>query len=280
MSASPFTLLCLDVDGTLLNSRHEISPGNLAALRCAAEQGVTIALATGRRYSFVLPIAEQLPGDVYLLSSNGAVIRPRHRPPIYSRHLARATAIEVLRRLDDWRGHAVVTFPVDGAGELIMEDAEQAARAFPGWLDQNLAFVQFRRPLETALDRDPVQLMYGGTLAQMERIRALLAAASLTSHLRLCETLYPHRDLAILDVLHAEVNKGAALAWLSQRLGLRPEAVMAVGDNFNDIEMLEFAGAAFLMANAPPGLARPHWRRTLDCDGDGVAEALRSVGLA
>lgn len=267
-------MLALDVDGTLLDSRHQLTPRTLQALESAAARGIVFVLATGRRTTFVKPIAEQLPGTVYLIASNGAIVRPLRGDDLFTRLLPRNRARQVVQALDAWRRHAVVTFPVEGTGELVMEDAADALRTFPGWLQQNLPWVRFCDPLEASLCIDPVQLMYGGTVAQMEQARQELLAAECSRWLRLSQTVYPHRDLSILDVLDHDVNKGAALARLAARLGIAGQEILAIGDNFNDIAMLEFAGTSVLMGNASPDLDRPGWHRTLDNDHDGVAWAL------
>lgn len=267
-------LLALDVDGTLLDSRHQLTPRTLEALQAAADRGIVLVLATGRRTTFVRPIAEQLPGTVYLVASNGAIVRPLDGDDLFTRLLPRERARQVVQALDAWRRQAVVTFAVEGAGELIMEDADDALRTFPGWLQQNLAWVRFCAPLEDALHVDPVQLMYGGTVAQMEQARQQLLAAECSAHLRLSQTVYPQRDLSILDVLDRDVNKGAALARLAAMLGIEAGEVMAIGDNFNDLDMLEFAGTAVLMGNASGELDRAGWHRTRDNDHDGVAWAV------
>lgn len=272
-------LMALDVDGTLLDSRHELTARTIEALQAVAERGILVVLATGRRTTFVRPIAEQLPGTVYIIASNGAIVRPLRGDDLFTRLLPRERARQVVQILDAWRRQAVVTFPVEGAGELIMEDAADALRTFPGWLQQNLAWVRFCEPLEDSLQIDPVQLMYGGTVEQMEQARRELLAAECSAHLRLSQTVYPHRDLSILDVLDGEVNKGAALARLSAMLGIEAGEIMAIGDNFNDIDMLEFAGTPVLMGNASAELDRPGWHRTRDNDHDGVAWAVEELVL-
>ncbi len=272
-------LLALDVDGTLLDSHHQLTSRTRKALEAAAGRDIIFVLATGRRPTFARPIAEQLPGTVYLIASNGAIVRPLHGDDLFTRLLPRERAIQVVQALDEWRRQAVVTFPVEGAGELVMEDAADALRTFSGWLQQNLAWVRFCKPLENALQIDPVQLMYGGTVAQMERARQQLLAAECSANLRLSQTIYPHRDLSILDVLDGEVNKGAALARLAAMLGVDAGEIMAIGDNFNDLDMLEFAGTPVLMGNASADLDRPGWHRTRDNDHDGVAWALEEIVL-
>ena len=72
-------------------------------------------------------------------------------------------------------------------------------------------------------------------------------------------TEYEHRDFSLIDITDRAATKGHALAWRASQLGLMPEQVMAIGDNFNDLDMLEYAGLPVLMGNAVPGLLERGW---------------------
>ena len=93
-------------------------------------------------------------------------------------------------------------------------------------------------------------------------------------------TEYVHRDFSLIDVTAPTATKGRALAWRAAQLGVSREEVMAVGDNFNDVEMLEFAGTPVVMANAVDGLKERGWYVTGHQDEAGLAEAIRRFALA
>ncbi len=289
MSAA-IQLLAVDVDGTLLDSQHRLPPRNAAALAAAAERGVVIALATGRRFNFVRPIAAALGCPSLVIASGGGLVREMEaggRPGAeWFRHfLPRDKARAVLAALAPYEDQAVVTMPEGAAGrELWMtpesEQAAAARRVFAGWMAGNREQMAYAAPLESCLTTDPIQLMYAGTLAQDQAISAELAARPLAAGLTLLRTLYPRRDLGILDILDAGVDKGAALAAVASRLGIPADAVAAIGDNYNDVGMLTFAGRAVLMGNAHAAMDRPGWARTADNDHDGVARAVEMLGLA
>jgi hypothetical protein len=99
--------------------------------------------------------------------------------------------------------------------------------------------------------------------------------------LTLHRTEYPARDLSILDILPAGCSKGAALLSLAATRGIELSQILAIGDNWNDVSMLEVAGSAVLMDNAPEdlkALARERgWRVGLTNIGDGVAEAIEAA---
>jgi hydroxymethylpyrimidine pyrophosphatase-like HAD family hydrolase len=92
-------------------------------------------------------------------------------------------------------------------------------------------------------------------------------------------TEYASRDFSLVDVTSADATKGQALAWRARQLGLTPAEVMAVGDNFNDVAMLEFAGHPVVMGNAVGGLLSRGWHVTGHQDDAGVAPALRRFVL-
>ena len=92
-------------------------------------------------------------------------------------------------------------------------------------------------------------------------------------------TEYLHRDFSLVDITAPDATKGRALLWRAEQLGIGREEVMAVGDNFNDLDMLEAAGIAVVMANADPALHRPGWRRTGHQNEAGLAQAIERWAL-
>jgi hydroxymethylpyrimidine pyrophosphatase-like HAD family hydrolase len=132
-------------------------------------------------------------------------------------------------------------------------------------------------PLEDALVSDPVQAMFCGPIGRMRQARALLAGCAVEERITVLRTEYPHRDLAIVDVLNHGCSKGRALERLARQRGMSRDEVMAIGDNFNDLEMLAFAGLPFIMGNACAELKWRGWPVTLTNDQNGVARAVESV---
>jgi hydroxymethylpyrimidine pyrophosphatase-like HAD family hydrolase len=124
---------------------------------------------------------------------------------------------------------------------------------------------------------DPVQAMFCGTIPRMHKALAKLATAGFENEITVLRTEYPVRDLSIVDILNQGCSKGHAVErWAGYRKIPRTE-VMAIGDNYNDIEMLAFAGYPFIMGNAADELRRPGWSVTLRNDQCGVAAAVEQV---
>ncbi len=273
----PIRLIAIDIDGTLLGAQLQISAANLAALRRAREAGIEIVLVTGRRHAFALPVAAMLGFDLWLISSNGAVTRSTKGELFHRDLMPAATARKLVSKMDAFRGNAVVTFDIETRGALVLERADELHASISRWLEKNAAFIEFVVPLERALVSDPVQVMFCGTLARMAEAERALASAGMDGEITVLKTEYVARDLSIVDVLNQGCSKGHALERWARHRGLARAQVMAIGDNYNDREMLEFAGVPVIMGNACSELKQNGWMVTLPNDQDGVAAALETV---
>ena len=275
VSADPIRLIALDIDGTLLNPQFQISSADLGALRRAHQRGIEILLVTGRRHTFALPIAQQLGFDLWLVSSNGAVTRSLAGDTFHRDLLPRETCRELCGVMQEFRGQTVLTFDRHGKGTIIVERLRELEASIQRWLEKNMEYIDFVIPIENALTTDPIQAMFCGPVALMQKAQEVLGNCRLP--VTVLRTEYPGRDLCIVDVLNAECSKGHALErWACQR-GYRREQVMAIGDNYNDIEMLAFAGRPFIMGNASEELRGRGWTLTFSNAENGVAAAVQHV---
>ena len=268
-------LVAIDLDGTLLNSRREISEGNRRALLEAVEREVQVVIVTGRRFHSALPLVSQIPCLVTLITSNGALIADSSGEVLHRDFLPRDVAQQVLEFAREYRPYSVAIFHTPGYGQVTMQD--NAVDEGPlGWYTQTSAHCLRLVPdLEAALDRDPIQIMIGGPHARIEPAEMLLAESPIRSSIHLTWTKYLTTKISILDVMNRGCSKGRALKIWAERCGIHPGEVMAVGDNLNDLEMLQYAGLPVLMGNHCPELDRPDWTLTLPNDEDGVAAAIR-----
>ena len=270
-------LIGIDVDGTLLDSRGHLPPANRDAIRDAVDSGIHVALVTGRSYPFAKPVAETLPASITLIVSSGAVERTTEGDVLARRLLDRRVAVDVLEATRPNRDHAALIFDRDEANQIIFEtmDWEHPGRK-AYWL-RNHHLIGQMVPLEEALIEDPVEVMFNGAADAMRVLTDALRQQAGAYAVSLTE--YVHRDFSLVDVTAATATKGRALAWRAEQLGLRPDQVMAVGDNFNDVEMLEYAGVPVVMGNAVEGLKRPGWHVTRHQDDAGLAHAIRQFAL-
>jgi Cof subfamily protein (haloacid dehalogenase superfamily) len=273
----PVRLIAIDIDGTLLDPQFQVSEANLRTLRRAHEAGVEIVLVTGRRHTFAMPVAAALGFDLWLISSNGAVTRSTGGELFHRDLLPAATARKLIAHMDEFRGNAVLTFDREDRGALVIERADELHASISRWMEKNAAFISQAVPLEDALTTDPIQAMFCGTIARMAEAQRRLAAAGMGGEITVLKTEYEARDLTIVDVLNHGCSKGHAVARWAARQGIAREQVMAIGDNHNDIEMLEFAGVPVIMGNAAAELKRSGWTVTLGNDRSGVAAAIEQA---
>jgi Cof subfamily protein (haloacid dehalogenase superfamily) len=270
-------LLAADIDGTLLNSRFEISGPDLAALRRAHAEGVEIILVTGRRHTFALPIAEQLGFDLWIISSNGAVTRSLAGETFHRDLLPAETCRKFCQTMRDFRGNMVLTFDTNDKGAIVLEHMQELNASIQRWLEKNLQYIDFVIPVEDSLTTDPVQAMLCGPIPRMHQALEVLSSCGFESEITVSRTEYPVRDLSIVDILNQGCSKGHALKRWAEHRGLTPEQVMAIGDNYNDVEMLAFAGQPFIMGNASQELKERGWNVTLSNDEHGIAAAIEQV---
>jgi hypothetical protein len=145
------------------------------------------------------------------------------------------------------------------------------------WLEKNIEFIEFVVPIESAVIADPVQAMFCGPILRMQEALQALELSGLKDRITIVRTEYPLRDLSIVDILNRDCSKGHALERWARHRGIPREQVMAIGDNYNDVEMLAFAGVPFIMGNACAELKSNGWQLTLSNDECGVAAAVEQV---
>jgi Cof subfamily protein (haloacid dehalogenase superfamily) len=273
----PIRLLAVDIDGTLLNPEFQISPADLAALRRAQAEGVEVIVVTGRRHTFALSIVQQLGFDLWIISSNGAITRSLSGETFHRDLLPAETCRRVCGAMRKFRGNTVITFDRETHGAIVLENMHELNASIQRWLEKNMQYIDFVIPIEQSLTTDPVQAMFCGPIERMHQALATLAASGLQNDITVLRTEYPVRDLSIVDVLNQGCSKGHALERWAHYRGIAREQVMAIGDNYNDIEMLAFAGLPFIMGNASEELRRNGWTVTLPNDQNGVAAAIEQV---
>ena len=277
MKSTPIRLIASDIDGTLLNPQFQISKEDLTALERAHAAGIEIVLVTGRRHTFALPVAKQLGFDLWLISSNGAITRSLSGETFHRDLMPRETCRELCTAMQAFRGNTVLTFDKETKGAIVLEHLDDLNASIRRWLEKNMAYIEFVVPIERALTADPVQSMFCGSMVRMSEALRALEGSGMGNRITILRTEYPDRNLSMIDVLNAGCSKGHALERWAAHRGLGREQVMAIGDNHNDVEMLEFAGLPVIMGNACEELRGRGWTVTLGNDQCGVAAAVAEV---
>jgi len=285
----PVRLVAIDVDGTLHPTfGQQISKRTAQALKAAQRAGITVAIATGRRLNYTAPLLEGLGlrADTPLITSNGAVIRTLGGESLDRSHMEARIARGLCGLLRPF-GAVVFTFDRPGRGELVLENFEQTHGRISLWVEANRNAIEVVIPLEDALPdsadptQDPIQGMVTGTLSNMRLAEQAIKSSEWAASCTAVCTEYPGRDLSILDLLPNGVSKGFALQRLAARLGVDRRETMAIGDNWNDVDMLEWAGQAIVMGNAAQELRTMAkmrgWKQAPHNDQDGVAQVLEAA---
>jgi Cof subfamily protein (haloacid dehalogenase superfamily) len=274
-------LIAIDIDGTLLDGRGQLPDAHRDAIVEARTRGIEIALVTGRSFHFARPVADLLPIPLTLIVNNGAVVKDKQGTTLLRRVLSREAARHILSATPAYDDSVAVVFDRESADDdrhIVFERMDWSRPNRKGYYEKNKAFiVSSGGPLTDALTTDdPIQVMFNGGVAPMRELVALLRALPVADRIAVALTEYELRDFSLVDVNGANCSKGSTLEqWVASR-GWSRDEVMAVGDNLNDVEMLDFAGTAFLMGNATDALKARGYRLTGTNNEHGLASAIRS----
>lgn len=260
-------LIALDMDDTLLDSKLAISPRAGAAIRKAAAQGIKVTIATGRMYRAALPYAQELGLDVPLITYNGGLIKSclsgetlRHCP------IEKDIAREVLALCREQNLY-IQTYVDDTL--YVKENNEYSE-------------------LYSRMSRVPAIAIGDSIYAGDEPSTKMLIMSTQEGIREIYsnfKTVFGNKlSLAIskptfMEITHPDVNKGKALAYLADKLRIKQEEVMAVGDSGNDVDMLKYAGWGVAMGNASAAVKAIARLETSSNDADGVAEAIERFAL-
>jgi len=284
------SLLALDLDGTLLDLRGRISERNRVAIDSAREQGVHVALVTGRRFRDSRPVALELGLDVPLISHNGALTKHAATLQTVSvLSLPAAAARDALRVGRTTGADALLSDDHEGLGVLVYDHirgGNSAANRYISWAqrlhgaEEAVRAVQQVSSLEDYLDHDPIHLSFSGGCEEMDQLEEMLKT-ELGSTVKILSTKYLEQDFTLIDVVNPAASKGAGVAAAAAELSVSREEIMAIGDNYNDLEMLLFAGTGVVMANAPLTLREiAGLHPTASNREDGVAAAIEQFILS
>jgi hypothetical protein len=270
-------LLAIDIDGTLLDSRGRLPDAHREALVDAAARGVEIALVTGRSFHFTQPVMALLPVPLTLICNNGAVVKSAAGDTLMRHVLSRDAARTVLAGTKHLEDSVAIVFDRADERQIVFERMDWSHPNRRGYYDKNKAYIAASPvPLAEMLTDDPIQVMFNGSVAPMRALAAALRAMPIADQFTVAITEYEARDFSLVDINGAGCSKGTTLArWVAAR-GWTSADVAAFGDNLNDVEMLDFAGTAFVMGNAADALKARGYRLTGTHDAGGLADAVRA----
>jgi Cof subfamily protein (haloacid dehalogenase superfamily) len=266
-----YKLLALDLDDTLLNEKFTISLRNIEALKEAARQGIGVTLATGRMFRSALPFARELDITLPLITYHGALIKESagENKVLSEWSVPQNLALEILR----FGEAAGFYFNIYLDDKLYVGEENDNSRYY-----QNIASV----PLEAVGDlgsflegvqKEPTKLTVinrEGRLGWLQKVLLEKYASDLS--------IVQSRPF-FLEITHREATKGRALKFLAEKENISSSQIIAIGDSYNDIDMLQYAGIGVAMGNAPTDVQKTADFVAMDNTEDGVARFLENYIL-
>lgn len=276
----PIKLLALDIDGTLLTSRGELTARNQSAIESARARGVEVVLLTGRRFGSAYQLMQELQLDVPLIAHNGALTKDTVTLETIDWYpLEVGTAHEIIRFAREHHADMICCSDEDrGPGCMVIEGISATNKALNRYLQRYRDALVEVEDLIDYVEEPPIQIMFSGSCDQMDEFARNLEAV-LADKTRLFKTRYSQVDLTILDAVSIEASKGNSLARIAGHHGFSRDEVMAVGDNHNDLTMLKYAGIGVVMGNAEDELKQMGFETTSSNEESGVAAAIEKFIL-
>lgn len=267
-------LAAIDIDGTLINSRAEVTPRTKAAIREVAARGVQIVIATGRRFCSAKRVVDALEVDMMIAGHNGAILKELDGRFITGCFLDSQSA---RRAVAVMKSYGLEPIAYSGTGDhptITVENPRTEKMA--DYIDRNRNSVEIVDVLELAIAGDVLEVLAIAPGEMAGNIKRTLLT-ELPRRVEIITTMSLDGTLAFMGVANSQVGKHFPLKYLSVTRGIPPEEMIAFGDNFNDLPMLEYVGTGVVMANAQIGLDREKFLVAPSNDEDGVAVILEEL---
>ncbi|CAM3154004.1 Cof-type HAD-IIB family hydrolase [Sporolactobacillus spathodeae] len=266
-------LIFSDIDGTLLQSDHQISRRTAGSVHACSQRGIPFILVSARMPGGILPLQKVLNISDPVVCYGGALIlsgeeangsrrilfqRPLRRDAVESlRHLLQSIFPDICLTLYSFN-RWIVSDPSDS---WVIQEQQIAGTPFE----------TYSSILENKLP--PIhKILCMGEPEQITRLQELLAEKQLLANSYKSKPTY-------LEITDISVNKSSAVAFICHYLGVAREQTIAFGDNYNDIDMLQAVGTGIAMANAPIQVQKAADQTTMSNDQDGISHALETLGI-
>jgi Cof subfamily protein (haloacid dehalogenase superfamily) len=271
-------LLACDVDGTLLRGDASLSPQVAAAVRRAAEGGVEVVLCSGRRIRMLLRLIDALDLPSPVVANSGTLVKdPQTRENLWAEYLDADLAAEIVEELSG-RGIAHTVHVDSGLDDIdfLVPSRANAPEFFDGYLDRNRGLWEPGR-LDGHRLRDRVTVICAaGTPRHLRELAGDLARGR--------DGAFNHHVVSnvdyvgeLLEIYSPKASKWKAVSWIAKTRGLQPADIAAVGDDENDIEMIQNAGLGAAVANAAPPVKAAAKMLIPSNDDDGIAALIEQI---
>lgn len=262
-------LIAIDVDGTLLDSKHVLSSENKKWIKIATQKGAILTLASGRPLNGLFDVFKQLeiePENHYLMGFNGAVVAKAIDHSIFfERTIDLDIAKSILKHLEQFP----VTPILSRKHELIVSNPN--GYNVIGEAKMNAMELKIVDNLADYIDYQPNKILVSADPSVIDQYRDAIQAP-FTGIVDFVKS-----SPFYLEIIVKDTNKGSSLEYLSNKLNINQEHVMALGDNYNDLSMIEYAGLGVAMGQADTFIKNKAQFISLSNDEDGVAHALKQI---
>lgn len=271
-----YRLIVVDLDGTLLDPSSRITARTKKAIRAAAASGCVVTLATGRRFAAARPVAEGLGLELPIILHNGALVKDSVTGEIlYHEPLPRGAAEEAVDAAVAYRVQPIV-YENAGIGQGLFAGPSELDGPYAGPYLARAGSLLRRLPYHQLVPPElPTQMAIYDRAERIGCVEAALRHAGVRA-----TTSITSSGGSFLELINAACSKATGIAHFARTLEISLSEVMAIGDNFNDVEMLREVGLGIAMGNAPEAVRR-HARAVTGTNAeDGVAQAIEKYVLS
>lgn len=273
-----YRLVAIDLDGTLLSPDGGVSPRNKAAVRRALQAGLLICFATGRNWTESVTVLDAVEHYSTAVFVGGAmVIDTKAGKTLHRQGVNPQLAREVCRALESL-GHAALVLQDTGSAgvDYLVQKGAVLNEATSQWMVATSAQVHEVDDLSNYAHEHTIRVGICAGHDETGRVRDALRAQF--GDRILCQSLYvPTYSVEVLEVFDPAVNKWQGILHVAEAHGVKPEQIVAIGDDINDLPMIQNAGLGVAMGNARPEVLAAAKRVIKTNSEDGLAEFLEEL---
>lgn len=274
-----YKLIAIDIDGTLLNTQGTVTERNYETLKKAIAQGIIVVLCTGRSYFMAQKVVGGFDFELPLVLHNGAqIVNSNDGQMIAHWTLSQETARQGVMLMKEFVLEPIVYDFHKGKHILVYESIDPTNKAYVRYMSTKESILHKTNDLISYLDHNPTQLV---AIHQESIIRNVMPILKnhIDANVFTSGRLF-NLEYWFLEVLQSGASKAKAVEHLAKLRNIDPKGIMAIGDNFNDLEMMEYASLSVAMDNAPDEVKAIADFVTDSNNDDGVAKAIERFVLS
>ncbi|MDI3472477.1 MAG: hypothetical protein PWQ20_1304 [Thermotogaceae bacterium] len=267
-----YRLIAIDLDGTLLNDKKQISDTNEKAIEDALNAGYKVTICTGRAFQSAKDYLSKIPEDIPVILQNGALIVKNHgKDVLIQKVLPKELALEILNELTD-KFDLLLFKSFSKVPDIFFEDLS-LKNPFSPYFQNNLWRMKKVESLKDIVDDEVVEITVMGEKSEVEKVLNSKEVFKKTSKI-ISGVL---DNWVFCELFNVEVAKEKAIEFLANYYDLELSDIVFIGDNYNDLEVMKKVGLSIAMANAPDDVKKHAKLVVPSNEENGVAVALRKI---